>query len=52
MKMPIMWDDNVSGNILGGETGASDAELYASKDYRPIEEKQREENEHREAKLG
>jgi hypothetical protein len=52
MKMPFMWDDNVSGNILGGETGASDAELYASKDYRPIEEKQREEREYMEVKRG
>jgi hypothetical protein len=50
MKMPFMHDDNATGNTLGGETGASDAELYASKDYRPVEERQREEREHREVK--
>lgn len=51
MKMPFMHDDNVNASVLGGgTTGASDAELYASKDYRPIEEKLREEREHREVK--
>lgn len=43
MKMPFMYNDTVSGNTLGGEKGASDAELYATKDNRPLEEKQREE---------
>ncbi len=32
--MPFMPDDNVSGNILGGETGQSDAILYETKDRR------------------
>ncbi|KAJ4855441.1 flavin reductase like domain-containing protein [Trichoderma breve] len=46
MKMPFMYNDNVSGNTLGGEKGASDAELYATKDNRSLEEKKQEELEH------
>ncbi|KAK9481780.1 hypothetical protein V1527DRAFT_486298 [Lipomyces starkeyi] len=43
MKMPFMADDNVSGNILGGETGASDAVLYQTKDPRSEAERRAEE---------
>jgi hypothetical protein len=43
MKMPFMADDNVSGNILGGETGASDVELYRTKDHRSEAERRAEE---------
>lgn len=45
MKMPFMYNDDVSGNTLGGEKGLSDVELYATKDNRSLEEKQREEQE-------
>lgn len=48
MKMPFMHDDNVSGNILGGEKGISDAEVYSTMDRRPRAERLREEIEHRE----
>ena len=41
--MPFMADDNVSGNILGGETGASDVELYRTEDRRPEAERRAEE---------
>lgn len=41
--MPFMADDNVSGNILGGETGASDVELYRTKDHRSEAERRAEE---------
>ncbi|KAL7959088.1 hypothetical protein V8C34DRAFT_304253 [Trichoderma compactum] len=46
IKLPFIYNDNVSGNTLGGEKGASDAELYTTKDNRPLEEKQQEELEH------
>jgi hypothetical protein len=47
MKMPFMVDDNVSGNILGGETGISDEELYRTKDRRPEAERRAEEQKQR-----
>jgi hypothetical protein len=47
MKMPFMVDDNVSGNVLGGETGASDAELYRTKDPRSEAERRAEERKQR-----
>lgn len=47
--MPFMADDNVSGNVLGGETGLSDAVLYVTKDRRPDAERRAEERELRAA---
>jgi hypothetical protein len=39
-----MPDDNVSGNILGGESGgASDTVLYKTRDHRTEEERRLEE---------
>jgi len=43
--MPFMPDDNVSGNILGGETGDSDVTLYKTRDHRTDEERRLEERE-------
>ncbi|TVY91879.1 Uncharacterized protein LAWI1_G003169, partial [Lachnellula willkommii] len=51
MKMPFMPDDNVSGNILGGETGDSDATLYKTRDHRSEDERRLAERE-RNAKTG
>ena len=51
MKMPFMPDDNVSGNILGGETGDSDAVLYKTRDHRSEDDRRLEERE-RNAKNG
>jgi len=45
MKMPIMVDDNVSGNILGGESGGSDMAIYKSRDHRSEDERRLEEQE-------
>jgi hypothetical protein len=45
MKMPFMADDNVSGGVLGGEKGVSDAELYQTKDHRSEVERRAEERE-------
>ena len=47
MKMPFMPDDNVSGNVLGGETGVSDEELYRTKDHRSEAERRAEEQKQR-----
>ena len=47
MKMPFMADDNVSGNVLGGETGASDVELYRTRDHRSDGERRAEEQRQR-----
>ena len=47
MKMPFMPDDNVSGNILGGETGDSDTVLYQTKDPRSEFERRAEEKQRR-----
>jgi hypothetical protein len=44
LKMPVMPDDNVSGNILGGESGgASDTVLYKTRDHRSEDERRLEE---------
>ena len=45
--MPFMADDDVSGNILGGERGASDEVLYHTKDSRSEAERRHEEGEQR-----
>lgn len=45
MKMPTMPDDNVSGNILGGESGISDAVVFGTRDRRSEEERRIEERE-------
>ncbi|KIM95884.1 hypothetical protein OIDMADRAFT_33292 [Oidiodendron maius Zn] len=47
MKMPFMPDDNVSGNVLGGESGISDEELYRTKDHRSETERRAEEQKQR-----
>jgi hypothetical protein len=51
MKMPFMPDDNVSGNILGGEIGESDTVLYKTRDHRSEDERRLEERA-RNAKTG
>jgi hypothetical protein len=45
MKMPFMPDDNVGGNMLGGETGDSDAVLYKTRDHRSEDYRRAEERE-------
>jgi hypothetical protein len=43
--MPFMPDDNVSGNILGGERGDTDAILYLTRDLRSEDDRRAEERE-------
>lgn len=45
LPMPMMADDNVSGNTLGGEIGGSDAEVYRTRDMRSEDERRQEERE-------
>ncbi len=45
LTMPFMPDDNVSGNILGGERGDTDAILYLTRDLRSEDDRRAEERE-------
>jgi len=45
LKMPFMPDDNVSGNVLGGENSLTTDELYATEDPRSERERREEERE-------
>jgi hypothetical protein len=45
LTMPFMPDDNVSGNILGGEKGNTDVTLYKTRDHRSEDDRRAEERE-------